>query len=318
MNKRLSTAIVICLLVIGAVLALGACAVAASPPPQDSIESRVQTAAAATLVQYMIETEVAAQSVALASTPAAEAQATQPPAPTPTATLLPTATPPPTATLVPAPTLPPAPTQPPAPAPVAGPQIIADENTNCRVGPSTAFVVVSTFMQGSESTVQGIDQGKNWWYIVDPENAGGFCWVWEGSTTVVGDTSTLPVVAAPPKPNTTANYYYPYNPYYNCGAYPYACNPYANNCVKNPYNIYWQNCVNYQPVCNPYINCKNPCKPVCKNPCKPVCKNPCKQPSCPPLTSINWKKYCSNYPACCNAWYNNKQAVQPYVVSSYK
>jgi hypothetical protein len=144
--------------------------------------------------------------------------------------------------------------------------------------------------------------------------------VWEGSTTVQGDTSTVPVVAAPagvkPKPYNTT--YYAWNVYkpFNCGNYNAGycgscvpCKPNQPNC--NPNN--WWNCNPNKSNCNPYNgwNC-NPnqskcgpnkwwyCNPngVCS--CKAVYQNPCKQGGCPPVTEVNYKNYCKKYPQCCD------------------
>jgi hypothetical protein len=51
---------------------------------------------------------------------------------------------------------------------------------------------------GRQSTVHGKDASGNWWYIENPKKPGEFCWVWEGTTQVSGDTSQLPLMEAPP------------------------------------------------------------------------------------------------------------------------
>jgi hypothetical protein len=289
MKKQHSTAILIGLIVIAGGLALSACAAVASAQQMGSMEAQVNTAVAATLIQQAVETKVAEQSVALADEPAEQqAQATQAPTPTPTATPVPTQPPPPTA----APTT--APTQA-AAAAAPGPTIIADQNTNCRAGPGTGYTVLTYFIEGAESTVEGRDSTKDWWYIVSPDDPSERCWVWEGSTTVVGDTSTVPVVAAPASPSYQAGTWY-----YGCYAhYPFSCVKYPYN-VCNPKNC-WNQCVFCIPVqtycnenswwwCNAYGYCT----------CKPVCQDPEKPASCPPITEVNYKNYCKNYPQCCD------------------
>lgn len=295
MNKQHSTFICISLIVIVGGLALSACAAAASAQPAGSLEAQVNTAVAATLIQQAVETKVA--EAAAAEAPAAEqagapankpaeqqAQATQ--APTPTATPVPTQPPPPTAT----PTA--APAQPAAAA--SGPTITADQNTNCRAGPGTGYKVLTFFVKGAQSTVVGRDSTKDWWQIVNPDDSGERCWVWEGSTTVVGDTSTVPVVAAPAAPS------------YQAGAWTYGWNVCCpSGWAKHPYNACkkkdcWQQCVFCFPIpttcdedswwwCNAYGYCT----------CKPVCADPWKPANCPPVTQVNYRNYCKNYPQCC-------------------
>ena len=294
----LATIIISLLIIIGGVI-FSACASVAAVGQTSGIEAQVNTAVAATLIQYMVETKVAAQSVALASTPVGQAQATQPPAPTPTP--LPTEPAQPTVAATaeaaqPTASVPPTPTAPPPPP--SGPMITADQNTNCRAGPNTAYAVQTYFVEGSVSTVEGKDTGMDWWYIVSPDDSSEFCWVWEGSTTVQGDTSTVPVVAAPSDvyPKTS-------NPYYVWNIYkPY--NPYG--CTN-----YYPNCCGKKACCNPYVACKpsqqycNPyywgtCYPYVNCTCKPVYQNPCKKGGCPPITEVNYKNYCKKYPQCCN------------------
>jgi uncharacterized protein YgiM (DUF1202 family) len=300
MRKKQITVIVISLIVISAAIGFSACASGALAGPKSGIESQVQTAAAATVVQYMIETQVAVQSLAMASAPVAQVQVTEPPAPTPTQIPTKSAEPTVAATVEPvSPTSTPTSAASPTPAALSvaasSPKIVADQNTNCRVGPGTGYTIATVFMKGSESSVKGRNDAKNWWYIANPNSSSESCWVWEGSTTVVGDTSTLDVVEAPaigyPKAsNTYYGSYYCDNPYVFCtGIYDdYGCGNY-------PYN-YWKLCnPDKWKKCNTNVYCN----------CTPVCKNPCKKSNCPPVTIVNYKKYCKNYPQCCGNGENN-------------
>jgi hypothetical protein len=279
MKKRhIIATILISLFVISGIAGFSACTSIPLGGQKGGMEAQVNTAVAATLIQQLVETKVAAQSIALISDSAAQAQATETPLPTPTPVPTESAQPTvaataevaqPTATTYLTPTAP--------ASPASSPKIIADQNTNCRVGPSTGYAIQTYFLKGAESTVEGRDKGKDWWYIVSPDEASEYCWVWDGSTTVVGDTSTLPVVEAPAGANTEAC-----NPNYYCNAYyPYGCwNYYPNYCGK-PVN-WW--------LCCPYANCV----------CKPVYHNPCKKWGCPPVTVVNYHNYCKNYPKCCD------------------
>ena len=84
------------------------------------------------------------------------------------------------------------------------PVIHADQDTRCRLGPSTVYDVVGFLLTTEQSTVQGKDSSGEWWYIENPKKPGVFCWVWSGSTRVSGDTSSLAVITPPPTPTFTA------------------------------------------------------------------------------------------------------------------
>jgi hypothetical protein len=297
MKKRLTiTPIILSLVAILGGSILSACSQVSAARPIVDMQSEINTAVAATLVQYMIETKVAAEATNLFSEPVALLQATD--TPLPTATLAPTETTPPPTPTVPAP----AATQQPAVA--AFPEILAEANTNCRVGPSTRYYASGYLAEGMISRVHGRDTNKDWWYIEHPSDAGEFCWVWDGSTIVKGDTSGLPVVAAPPLSTLKTSNIFTYNcyPYATCNQYtknyPCYCGTFVNGiklppckpkkdwCYPTNYPIDWN-------PCNPYITNYNPCNyPI-------FWGNTCKKNSCPPVTIVNYKNYCKKYPNCC-------------------
>lgn len=84
------------------------------------------------------------------------------------------------------------------------PVITADINTNCRNGPGPQYRVVGYFLTGMSSYVYGkYGPSTNiWWYIDNPDKPGSYCWVWGGSTTVTGNTGSIPVFTPPPPPPT--------------------------------------------------------------------------------------------------------------------
>lgn len=291
MNKQHLTTSMIILIVILGIAGFSACASMASAQQTSGMQAQVNTAVAATLIQQAVETKVAEQSVALRAEPAL--QATQPPTATASAT--------------PAPTQPPSPTTAPsasaaqpaaaaAAAQASGPTIIADQNTNCRLGPGTGYAVITWLLKGNESTVEGRDATKDWWYIVSPDDADERCWVWNGSTTVVGDTSMVPLRAAPAGASTQSSHSWccgwSWYSSYGCGCDPCWC---CGKPVK--WNKGW--------ICFPY------CQPACDEhswwtcnaygycTCKPTWTDPFKKSNCPPVTEVNYKNYCKNYPQCC-------------------
>ncbi len=286
--------LILAILSIGGMI-LTACASEVLADSSGDFEAQVNTAVAATMIQVAVETKVAAQSLAMAPVQVAQTL--------PTSTPLPTVTPVPTESVAPTASQP-APTAAEAAASTSYPKIYADQNTNCRVGPSTYHYVSGYFMAGDTSFVHGRDTTKDWWYIEHPTKSGEFCWVWDGSTTVEGDTSKVPVVDAPAASTTkTSNVfdeYYVYDPYY--GIYnPYGKYPpngyYPNKCWTNVNCGKYPKCCNNQQTCIP-INWGN-CNSVYTCNCNWVNKNSCKKPACPPVTEINFQNYCNKYPNCC-------------------
>jgi len=111
---------------------------------------------------------------------------------------LPPATQAATDTLVPAVTDTPA-----ATATLAVPVISASVDTNCRSGPSKLYdPPAGVLLVGQTAKVYGRHAQGTWWYIENTSRAGSYCWVWAETTSVNGDTNTLPVITPPPLPPT--------------------------------------------------------------------------------------------------------------------
>jgi hypothetical protein len=110
------------------------------------------------------------------------------------------ASPTPTATLAPLPTDTPIPTI----QIIQVPVLEANENVNCRRGPSAEYDNLDTLFRGWSSRIYGRNEESTWWYINSPNIAPKYyCWVWGGSVTITGDTSQVPVVVPPPPPTVT-------------------------------------------------------------------------------------------------------------------
>lgn len=118
---------------------------------------------------------------------------------------LPTGTMGPTETQTPSPTftLPVSGTTPAVTQPPGGPTILANDDTNCRTGPTTEYQIVGVLLRGQQSSVHGRLADNSWWYIAAPGQSGVFCWIWGGSTTVTGDLNQIPVLNPPPPPPTS-------------------------------------------------------------------------------------------------------------------
>jgi hypothetical protein len=99
----------------------------------------------------------------------------------PTLTLPPSNTPPPAATSTPT-------------VPVAFPREVA---VNCRLGPSTGWVVLSGLSVGTSAQITGKSGDGSWWQIIDPLSSGRRCWVSTSVTNTAGNVGGIPVVEAP-------------------------------------------------------------------------------------------------------------------------
>jgi len=71
-------------------------------------------------------------------------------------------------------------------------------DTKCRMGPSKDYPQVSFLLPGQTANVIGRNENNTWYYIEDPKNPGGFCWLWGEYATVQGDMVSLPVTTAEP------------------------------------------------------------------------------------------------------------------------
>jgi hypothetical protein len=105
------------------------------------------------------------------------------PAPEPVSTTPPTLTPIPTFTFTPTPV-------------VLSIQVTA-ELINCRSGPGTIFDTVTEVQQGRTLRATARNDSATWFYVNDPGNPGGFCWVSADVTQVDGEASLLPVMQPP-------------------------------------------------------------------------------------------------------------------------
>lgn len=73
---------------------------------------------------------------------------------------------------------------------------------NCRFGPGTVYSVVDEIKENQSARIAGRNEAGTWWYVRDPGNPGGFCWLAADLTEVTGDTSALSVIP-PPVPFVT-------------------------------------------------------------------------------------------------------------------
>ena len=74
---------------------------------------------------------------------------------------------------------------------------IKDSLVNCRFGPGVGYALINELKQGVSARVIGRDELSTWWYIRDPGNPNGMCWVSASVTETQGAVDQLPVVNAP-------------------------------------------------------------------------------------------------------------------------
>ena len=95
---------------------------------------------------------------------------------------------------------PPMPTPKPDPTPTpTGVSLQVSVPTNCRVGPGTAYEIVSVLKTGKSVNVVARHETADFWVIENPEGE-GTCWVWGEHATLTGSTNNLPIWAPPPTP----------------------------------------------------------------------------------------------------------------------
>jgi hypothetical protein len=81
------------------------------------------------------------------------------------------------------------------------PAITANINTNCRSGPAGHYKVVGALNVGEVSYVYGKYIEGGWWYIENiSQSSPKFCWVWNDTTNVFGDPTTIPIINVPISP----------------------------------------------------------------------------------------------------------------------
>lgn len=132
--------------------------------------------------------------------------------PTPTAMPQPTNTPVPTSTTLPTATLAPTkvpstPTSTPIVTPIGATTSAsahANQNSNCRNGPSKDFAVIFTAKAGTDLKIVSKTPFDNYVVVENPKISGQTCWLWTQYVDINGDLSNLPVATAPAPPKLVA------------------------------------------------------------------------------------------------------------------
>jgi hypothetical protein len=80
------------------------------------------------------------------------------------------------------------------------PQVSVSVATNCRTGPGKVYERVGALLVGQVAEVVGRNYDGNYWYIRNPSQSGGFCWLWGEYATLTGNFAALPAYTPPPTP----------------------------------------------------------------------------------------------------------------------
>jgi len=85
--------------------------------------------------------------------------------------------------------------------PTSGKAMVSVSNaTNCRSGPGTVYDWLGALNPGLEVEILGKDPSNSSYFIKNPTNPSGFCWIWNTYATVTGDLAAVPVYTPMPTP----------------------------------------------------------------------------------------------------------------------
>jgi hypothetical protein len=70
--------------------------------------------------------------------------------------------------------------------------------TNCRSGPGTTYDIVGYFLVGESTRVYGRDPKSLYWFIRNPDDHYGFCWISGKYASLSGNLSVVPIYTVQP------------------------------------------------------------------------------------------------------------------------
>jgi uncharacterized protein YraI len=83
-------------------------------------------------------------------------------------------------------------------------------DTNCRTGPGKVYDNLGALLVGEQTEVVGWDGTGTYWFVKNPDEPAGFCWLWGYYATVTGNTSSLPVFTPQPTPSPVPAFVFSY------------------------------------------------------------------------------------------------------------
>jgi SH3-like domain-containing protein len=118
---------------------------------------------------------------------------------------------------------------------------VKDTLINCRFGPGVGYAFINELSQGESARVIGRDELSTWWYIRDPRNPNGSCWVSASVTETQGPADQLPVVESPIPTVTKVNLRLePTRIVVNCDQFPQTVFFEAEITVNGPTYMTWR------------------------------------------------------------------------------
>ncbi len=118
---------------------------------------------------------------------------------------------------------------------------IKDPLVNCRFGPGKGYELINEIQQGELARVIGRDPSSTWWYIKDPGNPNGTCWVSASVAETQGPADQIPVVQAPlPTVTKVSLRVEPTHIVVNCNQFPQTVFFEATVTVNGPTYMSWK------------------------------------------------------------------------------
>lgn len=90
------------------------------------------------------------------------------------------------------------------------------KDTNCRIGPSGGYDLVTTFKAGAKVEVTATDLGGGFIIVKDPNNPESECYILVNNVKITGDTSALPQYTPLPSPTAAPNFTATFKKYDDC------------------------------------------------------------------------------------------------------
>ncbi|MEW6029882.1 MAG: hypothetical protein ACOYZ8_07030 [Chloroflexota bacterium] len=86
------------------------------------------------------------------------------------------------------------------------PMISVSVATNCRYGPGKVYDYLGALLVGETTEVVARSADGNYWYVRNPDQPGGYCWLWNEYATVTGNWAALPIYTPPPSPTPAPSF----------------------------------------------------------------------------------------------------------------
>ena len=116
-----------------------------------------------------------------------------------------------------------------------------DSPINCRLGPGTVYELINELDAGENALVVGRSEDFAWWYIRDPGNPDGFCWVSANVTETQGIVEELPIIQPPVTTVTDVNLRVePNRIVINCNQFPQTVFLEAEITTNGPAFVIWR------------------------------------------------------------------------------